>query len=291
MAQLNKRFLLFCFAVLAYQLSVAGGWPQPKKSGFFQLSERWLISNEHFTDKGLIDPNVTTGLAISSFYGEYGLTNKLTVRAYVPFLVSNFQNNIISGTRDIVIQEGKALNSFGDIIIGADHLLYKTNTISTTVGVSIGLATGTIGQGEKQNLQTGDGENNITLRFDIGTAIYNTEKLNIYGKGGIGFNKRSNDFSDEIRSQVEVGVIYKKNYYFIQKLFNVYSLQNGVKSGKQISNAGVFANNAEFNAYEAIVAANIYKGYHLSFAVNHILNGKIVAAGTAFEIGVFKKFK
>jgi hypothetical protein len=290
MAQFNKISLLGFFLLLT-TMSFAGGWPQPKKSGFFQLSERWMRSNEHYTDKGLIDPNVTTGLVISSIYGEYGLSEKLTVRAYIPFLVSNFQNNIVSGTRGTEIEKGQLLNGFGDVIIGADHLVYKNKSISITAGLSIGLATGTVGKNEKKNLQTGDGENNIAPRIDLGASLLKKKNLSVYGKLGTAYNKRTKDFSDEIQSQAELGFIVKKKYLIINKLFNVTSMQNGISSGEQVSAAGVFANNAEFTAYELLLAANVHKGYHLTFAVNKILSGKIVASGTAFEIGLFKKFQ
>tara|TARA_R110001592_G_scaffold363221_3_gene681772 strand:+ start:167983 stop:168858 length:876 start_codon:yes stop_codon:yes gene_type:complete len=290
MVQFNKISFIGLFSILTLS-TFAGGWPQPKKSGFFQLSERWMRSNEHFTDKGLLDPNVTTGLVISSVYGEYGLNNNLTVRAYIPFLVSNFQNNIISSTRGTEIEEGQILNAFGDVILGADRLLYKNNKISLTVGVSIGLATGTIGKDEKQNLQTGDGENNVAARIDLGASLFNSESLSIYGKLGTAYNKRTKDFSDEIQSQAEMGFIIKQKYFIISKFFNVTSMQNGITSGEQISAAGVFANNAEFNAFELLLATDVYKGYHLTFAVNTILSGKIVANGTAYEVGVFKKIQ
>lgn len=290
MVQFNKISFIGLFLVLSIS-TFAGGWPQPKKSGFFQLSERWMRSNEHYTDKGLLDPNVTTGLVISSIYGEYGLTEKLTVRAYIPFLVSNFQNNIISGTRGTEIEKGQILNAFGDVILGADRLVFKNNKISVTAGISIGLATGTIGKDEKKNLQTGDGENNLAARIDLGASLLNKKGISVYGKLGTAYNKRTKDFSDEVQSQAELGFIIKKKYFIINKLFNVTSMQNGVSSGEQISAAGVFANNAEFTAYEILLAAEVYKDYHLTFAVNKILSGKIVANGTAFEVGLFKKIQ
>lgn len=291
MELLNKRFYCTLVAFLIAFSSFAGGWPQGKKKAYFQLSNRWMISDSHYTDLGLTDPNVTTGLNVASFYGEYGLSNKLTITAYLPFFVSNFQNNIVSGTRDVTIQEGQVIYSTGDVILGGDYLLAKNKFLSLTAGAAVGLATGTIGSGEKINLQTGDGENNVILRSSLGISAYNNDNFNIYSKINAGFNKRTKDFSDEVQSQVEVGVFYKSKYFIIQKLINVTSLQNGVKSGEQITAAGVFANNAEFTAYEVRVGTEVFKGYNAFFSLNHILSGKIVAAGSSFEIGIFKKFQ
>lgn len=287
----NKFWLFISFFLLTAQLVSAGGWPQGKKKAYFQLSNRWMISDSHYTDKGLTDPNVTTGLSVASFYGEYGISNKLTVTAYLPFLVTNFQNNIVSGTRNVTIQEGQAIYSPGDIILGADYLLAKGNFLSLTAGAGIGIATGTVGTGDKENLQTGDGENNVLLRSALGVSIFNNEKISLYSKIGGYFNKRTKDFSDEVQSQVEFGAFYNKKYFIIQKIINVTSLQNGVKSGEQISSAGVFANNAEFTAYEIRLGAEVFKGYSAFFGLNHILSGKIVAAGTSYEIGIFKNFQ
>ncbi|MEM9823436.1 MAG: hypothetical protein AAF985_20300, partial [Bacteroidota bacterium] len=61
-------FLLFCsFPVLA-----GGGWPQPKGNGYFKLYQWWVIADQHFTDAGKIDPNVTSGIFNTSLYAEYG---------------------------------------------------------------------------------------------------------------------------------------------------------------------------------------------------------------------------
>ena len=76
---MRKNIFLGIILFLSVQAAYAGGgWPQPRGGGFFKLSEWWVISNQHFTDVGKLDPNVTTGIFNTSLYAEYGFTDRLT---------------------------------------------------------------------------------------------------------------------------------------------------------------------------------------------------------------------
>ena len=53
--------LIFNFLSIAV-LEAGGPWPQKKGHGYFKLSEWWIVFDEHYTDTGNLDPNVTTGI-------------------------------------------------------------------------------------------------------------------------------------------------------------------------------------------------------------------------------------
>ena len=71
-----------------------GQWGHEKGKGYYKVSSWLLISDQHFTDQGEIDPNATRGQFNVNFYGEYGLTDKWDLVAYIPFFVDLFSTRL-----------------------------------------------------------------------------------------------------------------------------------------------------------------------------------------------------
>ena len=72
-----KLIYLFLF-LLSFSFSHAQ-WLKEKGKGYYKLGTWSLLANEHFTDIGGVDPNATRGLFISSFFGHYGLSEKVNL--------------------------------------------------------------------------------------------------------------------------------------------------------------------------------------------------------------------
>ena len=60
--------------------SVHSQWTQEKGGGYYKLGFWQLIADQHYTDTGLIDPNATRGIVITSFFGRYGVHDKLSLQ-------------------------------------------------------------------------------------------------------------------------------------------------------------------------------------------------------------------
>ena len=106
-------------------LTAGGPWPQKKGNVYFKLSEWWLTFDQHYTDQGLLDPNITTGLFTTSLYTEYGISNRLTGILYAPLLTRNFMNNLVSSTTDEILVQGEAINRIGDVDLSLKYALSK----------------------------------------------------------------------------------------------------------------------------------------------------------------------
>jgi len=105
--------LLYIIIISFFTLSsitAGGGWPQPKGKGYFKLSEWWLVSDQHYTDQGLIDPNITIGFFSTSIYAEYGITNRLTGQLYAPIFARNYHNNQVSAATGETILNGEGMS-------------------------------------------------------------------------------------------------------------------------------------------------------------------------------------
>ena len=169
---MRRIYLLIIFTFLIINLATAGGgWTQPKGGIYLKLSQWWIISNQHYTDAGLIDPNTTSGIFNTSLYGEYGITDRLTAIAYVPFFSRAYMNNVISGTTGELITPGEAINSFGDTNLSIKYALNKKGLIRTAATLTLGLPLGNSAGGSQKNLQTGDGEFNQMLQLDASSSF------------------------------------------------------------------------------------------------------------------------
>lgn len=287
-----KKLILFIFIFTISNTIFAGGpWPQPKGKGYFKLSEWWVVFDQHFTDAGKIDPNVTTGIFNTTLYAEYGFTDRLTGILNAPFFSRNYMNNLVSNTTKDVLVEGEAINSIGDFDLGLKFGLTQPGArIPISASLILGLPTGKDTGGTLNNLQTGDGEFNQILQVDAGLG-FNVGKLPAYASGYVGVNNRSNGFSEEFRFGVEAGVnLLDKRLWLIGRLNAVESFKNG-DTAETTTSTSIFANNTEFTGIAVEAAYYITKKWGVSASVAGAFRGEIIAAAPSYSVGVFYDLK
>ena len=286
----NQYILLALLVIFGMRLEAGGGWTHNKGNGYYKLSQYWIIADQHFTDAGLIDPNVTSGIFNTSFYGEYGITNRLTSIVYFPFFSRATINNQISATTGDILNQGDAINSIGDTDIGLKYGILKNKKVSLAATLKLGLPLGNSKGGRDGNLQTGDGEFNQIIRIDAGIP-FSLGKIPAYANVYSGLNNRSNGFSDEYRYGIEAGVAFAHNkFWLIGRIDGVESLRNGTL-GANINSTSIFANNSEFTSFSVEGAYYITEkmGFSASFA--SAFRGEIIFAAPSYSIGVFLDMK
>lgn len=283
---MKNIFNIIVLSVFVISSTFAGGpWPQPKGKGYFKLSEWWTVFSEHYTDTGLKDPNLTTGVFNTSIYAEYGLTNRLTTVINVPFLSRNYMNNLRSATTDEILINGEAINTFGDIDLGLKFGLTK-GKIPIALTLTLGVPTGETGGGSLNALQTGDGEFNQMLQIDAGGG-FNLGELSAYLSGFVGVNNRTNGYSEELRFGLEAGLgLFEQKLWLSGRLNIVESFKNG-DTAETITSTSLFANNSEFTSIG--LEANLYvtKNIGVSAGVAGAVRGEIIAAAPSYTVGIF----
>ncbi|MEM1321431.1 MAG: hypothetical protein AAGG75_14340 [Bacteroidota bacterium] len=289
MQTITKLSIIAFIALFSQSALAGGGWPQPKGGGFFKVSEWWLISDQHFTDSGEIDPNTTFGIFTTSLYAEYGFTDRITGVLYFPFFSRNYFNNTLSGTTGEVLVPGEAINSIGDINIAVKYGLVTKGPIALSATLLFGLPSGNDRGGSAGNLQTGDGEFNQLLQIDAGTSFKIAEH-NAYANIYAGFNNRTNGFSDELRFGIEGGVSWLNDRLTTTvRLFGISSLKNG-DSTDVPNSTSIFANNSEHLTVSPEVSYLLTDKVGVSASFGSALAGSIIFANTSYEVGVFVKF-
>lgn len=284
---MKKSFFIF-IAISLFSSSVfAGGpWPKKKGTGFYKIAQSWILADQHFTDQGLLDPNATFGTFTTSVYAEYGITDRLTGIVYAPLFVRSLFYNTVSGTTGDLLKAGEAINASGDVDIALQYGLTVDKPIALSASLYLGFPTGQASGGSENNLQTGDGEFNQMLRFDVGTSAQFGGIDTWYAAYG-GFNNRTNGFSDEIRYGVEAGAqLFNRKLLAIARLYGVASLKNGTPSAFSNS-VSLFANNAEFIAFSPELAFNLTENVGISASFATAFQGKIILAAPTYAFGVY----
>ena len=277
--------IILILIFVSVQAFAGGPWPQPKGKGYFKFSEWWTVFDQHFTDTGLKDPNVTTGIFNTNFYGEYGISNELTGIINANLFSRNYMNNLRSGTTNELLVEGESLNSLGDIDVGLKYGLVGGN-IPVSISAIFGIPTGKVGGGSQGNLQTGDGEFNQMIQIDAGSG-FKIGNLNAYTSAYVGFNNRTKGFSEEFRYGLEFGLsILNNKLWLISRLNTVESLKNG-ETAATVNSTSIFANNTEFMSLGFEASYYVSRNIGISLGYAGAFRGEIIAAAPSYSVGVF----
>jgi len=282
---MNKALIITIITLGSNLLVHAGdGWPQPKGSGYFKLSQYWVIADSHYTNTGQVDPNATRGTFVTSIYGEYGFTDRLTGIVYFPFFVRALQYEQVSGTTGDVIQEGDAINSVGDTQLTLKYGLVQNDKIAISGSFSLGLPFGTNDGGKDGSLQTGTGEWNQMIRLDISKS-FRIGKTYPFASLYTAYNNRTNGFSDEFRYGGKVGLT-------VDKLSMVLNLNvvNSTKNGDPNFNSegtGLYSNNAEYIGITPEIGFKVTDNWGITASYGSAANGKLIFANPAYSVGIF----
>ncbi|WP_299675413.1 hypothetical protein [uncultured Tenacibaculum sp.] len=285
-----KKYILLFVITFSLGNTIHAQWSKGKGNGYYKLSAWYLQYDQHYTDTGAIDPNATRTQFNTNIYAEYGITDKIDILAYVPFVAVSSQNNQISGTNGGTIQPGESVTSFGDVDLGINYGFYKKGKWAASVKLILGLPTGEDAGGSDGSYQNGDGEFNQYLSTHLGYSS-TLGDLPFYAKSYLGFNNRTEGFSDEFRTGLEAGINFlDSKLWVITRLNVVKSFNNGTLSAVN-SNGSIFANNIEFSSFGFEAAYYITKKLGVSLGFDSAFDGKIIAASPSFSGGIFLDIK
>ena len=260
-----------------------GGWPQPKGNGYFKFSQNFIISPFYYSPSGEIIDITTTSLFTTSFYGEYGFTNRLTGIVYLPFFVRGTLNEVQYSPSGRV-DPGDSFQSIGDTDLSVKYGLVINKPIVVSATLLLGLPLGETAGGNSQILQSGDGEFNQMIRID---ASHSFHPKPVYVSAYAAFNNRTNGFSDEVRFGAEVGIVLKK-FIPILKVNIVESLYNG--TGGESTQNGIFSNNTEYISPTLEVNYQLTEKIGISGSGGFALAGRNILASPNWSIGAYLKF-
>jgi hypothetical protein len=282
--KIKRFYFTLGMLVLACTSALAGGWPQPKKQGFFKLNQFFIQANQFYAPSGDILPITTTSLYTTSFYGEYGFTDRFTGILYFPFFTRSTLNRVETAD-GLLLSEGDQLNAVGDTDLTLKYGLVINRPVVLSASLTLGLPIGNPSGGDTQLLQSGDGELNQILSLEAGSSLY---PVPLYASALVGYNNRTAGFSDEFRYGLEVGYSYKQLTALV-RLSGIKSLNNGKEEILPVN--GIFSDRLEFLALSPELIYEFGSGGGISASVGFALSGKRILANNTFSLGYFFKLQ
>ncbi len=292
--KLSKIVTILIISLFSINTYAGGGWTKQKGKTYIKVSGWWIESKNNFNGEGIeSSAAVDRGLFNVNIYVEYGVTDRITAIGYIPFFSRAYENReidqdgLVSGERP-----GGDINTFGDSEIGVKYRLFKNERVSLAGSLILGLPFGDEGSVDDiPSLATGDGEFNQIIRFDAGVSLLNNSNLSLYGNGYLGFNNRTNGFSDEFRFGLEVGVgLFDTSLWVVQKLDLIESFENGDDIDQSVGGS-IFANNTEVVNLTTELAYNLTKKLGVSGSIAIPVSGTNVFSDPAYSVGIFLDIK
>ena len=260
----------------------ADGWPQRRGHGYYKIGFRMVRATHYYEPNGNRIGIPTLGDYTVSFYGEYGITDRITAIAYVPFFERITLNEQVGRNSGFVFSEGDAVNGIADPIIGARIGLAKVGATVVSASLRLGLPLGNDDQ--PNGLLTGDGELNQLVSLEAGHSFYPRPA---YASASVGFHQRMKGFSDEIAYTLEAGYTVADRFTITARMRGIEPLRNGDPNvGGQ---RGLNGNDQRYLAYGAEFTYTHRGSYGLSLGFEGATRAQNVLSGTAFSVGLFVK--
>jgi len=284
--QMMKKHITFSLIFfISMSMSVAGGgWVYKKGQGFVKLGQSMIYADNFFDADGQVIDITTIGLYTTSLYGEYGLSDKLTVIGYFPFFVRSTLNEIQFRQSGNAVP-GDEVNALGDAQIGIKYGFNQNKSIVFAIGLMAGIPTGETMGGDGRILQTGDGEFNQLLKLEASHSFYPKP---FYASATVGLNNRTKGFSDEVHFGFEIGYTPSEKITAILRSYTVNSLYNG--DGTNTMSNGIFSNNTEYFSIGPEFIYGITQDFGFTAGAGFAFSGKRILASPNWSAGLFMTF-
>lgn len=276
----NLIFSFLLITTISISTIAGGGWPQKKKKGYFKLGQSFIQGNKFFDRNGDVVDITTLGVYTTSLYGEYGITDRITAIAYIPFFVRSTINEQVDINSNVQINPGDEMNAFGDMDIGIKFGLTPNKSIATSATLILGVPSGEPQGGKSGILQSGDGEFNQLIMIDAGKGFNN-----FYTNVGVGFNNRTNNFSDEFRYTFEIGYTGWNKLIATLKVNGIKPLNNDDDS--RASPDGIFSNRTEYFSYGPEISYKVKENFGVTGFAGFAFAAKRILATPNFGVGLF----
>ncbi|EAY26942.1 transporter [Microscilla marina] len=255
-------------------------WIAPKGHGYVQLSQTAIYAQQFYSAEGTTTDMTTAGFYSTELSGRLGLGSHLEISLQAPLFVRATRNAVRFRSSQRV-QTGDQVSTIGDMTVGVKYGLINRKSFVLSGSLLLGVPTGTVQGGESQLLQTGDGEFNQIIGLDIGYKI-----SSFYVTGGVGFNNRTNSFSDEIRANAGVAWAYNRFLAMVQANM-VHSLNNGAASATP---ENIFSNNVRYVTITPKLAFAITQKLSFNASVGGIVSGQNMLKAPVYNTGILFQF-
>ncbi|MFN0118438.1 MAG: hypothetical protein ACKVQC_09140 [Elusimicrobiota bacterium] len=266
---MKKISVTVCLMVSVSSSLWAGAWLREKNEVYSKVSFSKYSADKVFApkkNKKLNGPKYSE--YSSSFYGEFGFTEKWTGITQFSFksATSKFAgiSHSESGLTDLWF-----------------YMKRKLPSEKFTSSVQLGVKT-PLGYSERKNPPLGQGQVDLECRLLAGKSLY---PWPVYLSSEVGYRKRNGDYSDEIPYVFETGFFPKKNLLLKVGLDGISNLTNDEASNLN-SNFNDFVFDKEFMKLNFTIALFQKSGWGYEIFYDTLLTGANTSVGQTVGVGL-----
>ncbi len=268
--------------LLLVQNAFAGGWTQKQGKGFYKIGTRLINTDQFYDSDGTLTDIATFGEYTVNFYGEYGITNRITAVLNAPFKRITL-NKQIGETSGFVFFGGDSKNGISDIDAGVRFGLRQGGQTVLSADVMFGIPVGDDAQ--PNGLLTGCGEFSQKLMLQLGHSVYS---MPLYFNTSAGVKNRSGGFSDEFHYTAEIGYSLSSHFLLILRANGLEPFRNG-DDNTTGGMGGLCLNNQRYLLYGPELIFNFNDSFGISAGFESATRAQNTLSGALFTFGVFLK--
>ena len=277
----GRTAILLCLAAYPWRPATGQGWVQPDGGHYLKVGVHMTRATAYFERGGNEIDIPTLSDYVFNVYGEYGLTRRVTVIAYIPLVERITLARQVGSSSGFEFFPGDSATGLADLEVGARYGVVQDGPAVLSAGFTLGLPTGDDDQ--EHGLVTGDGEFNQVVYVGAGYSFW---PVPLYITGSAGYNARHRGFSDELLYQAEVGGTWDDRVTTLVRMRGLLSRHNGDEAFSG-GTAGLNANDREFFVLGAEIALGTDSGFGLSVGVERPLSGERTLSAARWNIGLY----
>ncbi|MFN0204674.1 MAG: hypothetical protein ACKVTZ_24375 [Bacteroidia bacterium] len=274
--------ILLC---LFFQAQAGGPWAAGKGHGYAQAGATFNRYSSIFYDNqlGKLQLNRWVTDNTYQFYGEYGISNKFTVIANLPFKALNTekQAEIVGSPPPTPLPAGK-VNGFGNISVAGKYSFWD-KYFNMAAQVIVESPSNRIDN--EAGIRTGYGAWSVTPSIMIGKGL-----KKFYGFVNLGVALRSSGYSEDFMADIELGYTPFKRAWIAAVFNNKNPFLNGEVIEGNVRETSLYVNNQAYNAFGLKLAYGITEKLGVNGSAYGAFSGNLVAAAPTFNASIYYKW-
>ncbi len=278
---MKEIILGICLMFLLQNMMAQNAWTRPKGNAYVQFGLHNISNYNSLFNKGesALGLERTMSDRTLQFYGEVGITDKLTLIANIPYKTVQSQEAIVPAP---TLDSG-TLSGLGNVEFG---LRRQILTGEFNVAAQLNVQANTSEFNQALGLRTDIDAWSVLPSISVGRSTETS-----YTQAFIGYAWHGNDYSHHFRFGVEAGLnVFNKHW-----LIFFVDIYDALENGDRIEDpnnllTGLFLNNQQFGGIGLKAIFSLPADIKLNLGVGGAIFGDLVASQGAVSIGIAREF-
>lgn len=243
---LSYKFFLIVISIIFFHFnqSWAQAWTRSQGGGYAQLGLSTITYASLYGDGDIDDIELNREVTDRTLqlYGEYGLTDKLTISTSIPLKLLETNEDLETSSFFPTPLESGDLTALGNVSVAGIYKLPQTKNWVATAKLRLDMNTASYE--EETGLRTGFDAWGIAPSLNGG---YGSKYF--FATSEVGLNLRTNNYSHQFFANFQAGINLNQLVFLISTLEVLQSFENGNFDDGNAVQTGLYLNDIQFIAF------------------------------------------